>query len=63
MGLTHVTGALKGLGSSGGSYESDFLVNTGATDCVAPAVKLREIAMSTRMHCELGFGLYRNQKV
>jgi clan AA aspartic protease len=45
MGLTHVTVALKGLGSSGGSYESDFLVDTGATDCVAPAAKLHEIAV------------------
>jgi clan AA aspartic protease len=43
MGLTHVTVALTGLGGHGGTYESDFLVDTGATDCVAPASKLREI--------------------
>jgi predicted aspartyl protease len=45
MGLTHVTVALKALGSSAGSYESDFLVDTGATDWVAAAAKLREIAV------------------
>jgi clan AA aspartic protease len=45
MGLTHLTVALKSLGSSAGSYESDFLVDTGATHCVAPAAKLREIAV------------------
>jgi clan AA aspartic protease len=43
MGLTHVTVALKGLGSSGGAYEADFLVDAGATDCLAPAAKLRQI--------------------
>jgi clan AA aspartic protease len=43
MGLTHVTVALKGLGVSAQSYEADFLVDTGATDCLAPADKLRQI--------------------
>jgi clan AA aspartic protease len=43
MGLTHVTVALKSLGSSAGTYESEFLVDTGATDCVAPAARLRQI--------------------
>ena len=43
MGLTHVSVALKDLGSSRASYEADFLVDTGATDCMAPAGKLREI--------------------
>jgi clan AA aspartic protease len=43
MGLTHVTVALKGLGTSTGTYEADFLVDTGATDCLAPAGKLRQI--------------------
>jgi len=45
MGLTHVTVALRGLGSSNGPYEADFLVDTGATDCVAPAAKLRQIGV------------------
>jgi clan AA aspartic protease len=43
MGLTHVTVALRGLGTSAGAYEADFLVDTGATDCLAPARKLRQI--------------------
>ena len=43
MGLTHVTVALRGLGTSAGAYEADFLVDTGATDCLAPAGKLRQI--------------------
>jgi hypothetical protein len=43
MGLTHVTVALKSLGSSAGTYESEFLFDTGATDCVAPAASLRQI--------------------
>jgi clan AA aspartic protease len=45
MGLTHVTVALKGLGGSAGTYEADFRVDTGATDCLAPAGKLRQIAV------------------
>lgn len=43
MGLTHVTVALRSLGSLAGTYEDDFLVDTGATDCVAPASKLKQI--------------------
>ncbi len=43
MGLTHVTVTLKALGSTAGNYEADFLVDTGATDCLAPAGKLRQI--------------------
>lgn len=43
MGLTHVTVALKGLGTSAGAYEADFLVDTGATDCLAPGAALRQI--------------------
>ncbi len=45
MGLTHVTVALKGLGASNGTYEADFLVDTGATDCLAPAARLRQIGL------------------
>jgi clan AA aspartic protease len=43
MELAHVTVALKGLRTSAGTYEADFLVDTGATDCLAPAGKLRQI--------------------
>jgi len=38
-----MTVALKGLGSAAGTCEADFLVDTGATDCLAPAGKLRQI--------------------
>ena len=43
MGLVHVTVALRRLGSAAGAYEADFLVDNGATDCLAPASKLRQI--------------------
>jgi clan AA aspartic protease len=43
MGLTHVTVALKALGTPAGTYEADFLVDTGATDCLAPTGKLKQI--------------------
>ena len=38
-----MTVALRGLGTCAGAYEADFLVDTGATDCLAPAGKLRQI--------------------
>jgi clan AA aspartic protease len=40
MGLTHVTVRLRSLGSQNGTYEADFLVDTGATDSLAPASEL-----------------------
>jgi hypothetical protein len=45
MGLTHVTVALKGLGTSAGTYEADFLVDTEVTHCLAPAGKLKQRTM------------------
>lgn len=42
MGLPHVTVDLKGLSSPMGTYEAEFLVDTGATDSLAPAVELRK---------------------
>lgn len=45
MGLTHVTVTLKDLGSPDGAYEADFLVDTGATDSLAPAAELRKIGV------------------
>ena len=38
-----MTVALKALGTSAGTYEADLLVDAGATDCLAPAGKLRQI--------------------
>ena len=45
MGVTHVTVTLRNLSRNGASYEADFLVDTGATDCLAPASKLKEIGV------------------
>ncbi len=45
MGLTRVTAALKGLAPPTGTYEAEFLVDTGATDSLVPAAKLREIGV------------------
>lgn len=45
MGLTRVTVTLKAIRSPNGAYESDFLVDTGATDSLAPAAELRKIGV------------------
>jgi clan AA aspartic protease len=45
MGLTHVTVALKAIRTPDGLYESDFLVDTGATDCLAPGSELKKIGV------------------
>jgi clan AA aspartic protease len=44
MGLTRVAVMLKDF-SSGQSYQSDFLVDTGATDSMAPTSELRKIGL------------------
>lgn len=45
MGLIHVTVALTSFDPPGGKYEADFLVDTGATDSLAPASELRKIGV------------------
>lgn len=45
MGLTHVTVRLKNLASANGGYEADFLVDTGATDSLAPRAELEKIGL------------------
>jgi clan AA aspartic protease len=45
MGLTHVTVTLKGFQSENGTYEADFLVDTVATDSLAPAAELTRIGV------------------
>jgi clan AA aspartic protease len=42
MGLTYVTVSLKGLDAKAKKYEARFLVDTGASDSLAPADKLRK---------------------
>lgn len=36
MGIIKVTAAISNLTKTGQSYESDFLVDTGSIDCMAP---------------------------
>lgn len=45
MGLTHVTVTLRRPGSTNGSFEADFLVDTGAIDSLAPAAELEKIGI------------------
>jgi clan AA aspartic protease len=45
MGLTRITVKLKSLGSSNGTYEAEFLVDTGATDSLAPGSDLSRIGV------------------
>ena len=58
MGLTHVTVVLKSFAAQNGTYEADFLVDTGATDSLAPASELRNIGIQPvgRMAYELANG-------
>ena len=58
MGLTKVTTKLSNPAAPERSYEALFLVDTGATDCVAPAEELRKIGVREegRMAYELADG-------
>jgi clan AA aspartic protease len=58
MGLIHVTVTLRSFDRPGASYEADFLVDTGATDSMAPARELRRIGVTPvgRMAYELADG-------
>jgi clan AA aspartic protease len=42
MGLTHVTTIVQNLMKSGVPYEAEFLVDTGAIDCLVPADDLKK---------------------
>ena len=46
MGLTRVTVSLQSMESANGKYETEFLVDTGATDSLAPAGQLRKIGLT-----------------
>lgn len=41
MGITHVTVSVANLRKDEPPYEADFLVDTGAIDCLAPASALK----------------------
>ncbi|MBI2058779.1 MAG: clan AA aspartic protease [Nitrospirae bacterium] len=45
MGLTRVTVTLKAMTTSKKEYREEFLVDTGATDSMAPAGRLRAIGI------------------
>ncbi len=45
MGMTKVTTRLIGFEEPGRSYEAVFLVDTGATDCMAPADELERVGV------------------
>jgi clan AA aspartic protease len=45
MGLTRVTVRLRSLSSPNGSYEAEFLVDTGATDSLVPSAELNRIGV------------------
>jgi hypothetical protein len=44
-GLTHVTTRVRPLGASKKFFEAEFLVDTGAVDCLAPATALKRIGV------------------
>ncbi|HEV3144258.1 MAG TPA: aspartyl protease family protein [Gemmataceae bacterium] len=58
MGLIHVTVTLRSLQQSRKKYEAVFLVDTGATDSMAPGLALRKagIRRRGRMSYELADG-------
>ena len=48
MGLTRVTVTLRPSEKSRKKYEAEFLVDTGATDSMAPASKLKQAGIRKR---------------
>ena len=46
MGLTHVTTTVQNLTKSGEPYEAEFLVETGAIDCLVPAEELKKAGVT-----------------
>lgn len=42
MGLTYVTTAVRDIADNGSSFEHEFLVDTGAIDCMASASDLQK---------------------
>jgi len=46
MGLTHVTTQLSNFGKTEAPFEAEFLVDTGAIDCMAPSDALKITGIS-----------------
>lgn len=61
MGMIRVTVSLRAVPGAKRSYQADFLVDTGATDCVAPAQRLRAAGVKAvgKVACELADGTPR----
>ncbi|MEK7795256.1 MAG: clan AA aspartic protease [Candidatus Hydrogenedentota bacterium] len=61
MGITKVTTKLSTMGNGKGSFEAVFLVDTGATDSMAPAAELEKIGVAKegKMSYELADGTVR----
>lgn len=67
MGITHITVSVSDLAKSAAPYEGEFLVDTGAIDCLAPGDRLSaagikpegkavyELADGTPIELEYGF--------
>lgn len=64
MGLTHVTVRLRPVGGGKGGYENDFLVDTGASDSMAPGPELTQAGIEPigKMSYELADGTVREYK-
>nr|VFJ98145.1 MAG: clan AA aspartic protease, AF_0612 family [Candidatus Kentron sp. H]VFJ98464.1 MAG: clan AA aspartic protease, AF_0612 family [Candidatus Kentron sp. H]VFK03457.1 MAG: clan AA aspartic protease, AF_0612 family [Candidatus Kentron sp. H] len=45
MGVTHITTQVFNLARTGEPYESEFLVDTGSIDCMAPGQELERIGI------------------
>jgi predicted aspartyl protease len=68
MGVTHVTVRVTDLGKQTAPFEGDFLVDTGAVDCMAPGDRLQaagvqptgkdiyELASGDSVEYEYGYG-------
>jgi clan AA aspartic protease len=71
MGLTHVTTTIRRLTGGGKGYTAEFLVDTGAVDCLAPGKallkagihvegkKVYELADGSPVEMEYGFARIR----
>ena len=61
MGLTKVTTKLTSVSGGSSSYEEEFLVDTGATDSMAPMDELHKIGVAQlgKMAYELADGSVR----
>jgi hypothetical protein len=67
MDFTHVTAKIRDPGKQGTPYETEFLVDTGAVDCLAPRDALAAAGIATEgkavfeladwrpVECEFGF--------